>query len=111
MNTLALSHAQHYVLAELRMAYANDSEADTLRAQIGILEQAFRQPLNRSSLQQALREIRSQRLSGPVLVGALTELYHLHNLDALCDHAGGQVRLEDDDELPRVVCSEGLLQE
>ena len=84
-HTLALTQAQHYVLAELRMAYADAHDTDNVRPQIAILEQAFRQPLNRGSLQKALRTLRSQQLTGAALVAALTELYHLHGLDVLRD--------------------------
>ncbi len=107
-HTLALTQAQQYILAELRMAYADARDTDNTRPQIAILEQAFRQPLNRASLQKALRTLRSRRLTGAALVAALTELYHLHGLDMLRDRSASQPEGEDDDA-PRVVCSEGLV--
>jgi superfamily II DNA or RNA helicase len=123
-HTRALTRAQRYVIAELRVAYteaahateaayateANADPADPagpadLRRQVETLIAAFQQPLTRPAVRTALNRVRRERLSGRALIEALSQLYHVHGLDARPPRRG------DDDEAtpPVVVCSEGFV--
>ncbi|HQE92157.1 MAG TPA: helicase-related protein [Anaerolineae bacterium] len=105
-HTLALTKAQRYVLAELRILYAESD--DNLRQQIAILDAAFQQPITRPAIRTALNRIRRESLTGRALLETLTQLYHVHGLDALLrqerDHG------EENDALSYIVCSEGFVE-
>jgi hypothetical protein len=102
-HTLSLSPAQQYVLTELRIAYGQSGPER--QAQIALLERAFRQPLNRHSLQEALKRLKKERLTGEALIASLTELYHLHTLDV----ARPEPKVhEEESDPPHIVCSEGV---
>jgi hypothetical protein len=105
-HTLALTKAQQYVLAELH-AYYTLVEPDVQR-QIDALDRVFRQPLTRPSVRKALRELRQGRVTGAELVEALTELYRRYGLDQV--RARRQDADEENDGLPHIVCSEGLVE-
>lgn len=104
-HTLALTKAQRYVLAELRLLYAESDDA--LRQQIAVLDAAFQQPITRPAIRAALNRIRRESLTGRALLEALTQLYHIHGLETLLrqerDHG------EENDALSYIVCSEGLI--
>ena len=102
-HTRALSRAQTYVIAELRVAYAEAGE--DLRAQIDTLIAAFQQPLSRPAVRSALNRVRRERLSGQALIEALSQLYHVHGLGARPPRRGEG---EGDDAPPVVVCSESF---
>ncbi len=102
-HTRAATPAQRYVQAELRLLYAESDAA--LRPQIAVLDEAFQRPLARPAVRAALNRLRREGLTGRALLEALTQLYHLHGLDALPhpERAHG----EENETLSYVVCSEG----
>ena len=104
-HTLSLTKAQRYVLAELRILYAESD--DTLRQQIAILDSAFQQPIVRPAIRTALNRIRRESLTGRALLEILTQLYHVHGLETLLrqerDHS------EENEALSYIICSEGFV--
>ncbi|HHH41555.1 MAG TPA: helicase, partial [Chloroflexi bacterium] len=106
-HTLPLTQAQRYVLRELRLLYDGTDDED-LRRQIGVLEAAFRRPNPLPAVRSELNRIRREGLKGMALLEALSQVYHLHGLQAARReeaHAG-----EENDDLPRIVCSEALIE-
>ena len=106
-HTVSLTRAQRYVLRELRPLY-DQSQDDDLRGQIAVLEAAFRRPNPRPAARSELNRIRREGLTGMALLDALSKVYHLYGLEVR------QLRKEtagdENDELPRIVCSEALVE-
>jgi len=105
-HTLSLTHAQRYVLRELRALYDATEDGD-LREQIAMLEAVFRQPNPRPAVAKALNQIRRDGLAGIALVESLLRLYTTYGLSA--ESAANRATLAENDEVPRIVCSEGLV--
>jgi len=106
-HTLSLTRAQRYVLRELRLLY--DAAADDdLRNQIAVLEAVFRQPNPRPAVRSELNRIQREKITGMPLVEALSQAYHLYGLETTQPRVGSAG--EDNDELPRIVCSEALVE-
>jgi hypothetical protein len=105
-HTLSLTRAQRYVLRELRLLYDQTDDAD-LRGQIAVLERAFRQPNPRPAVRGELNRIQRESLSGMVLLDALSQAYHLYDLQAAPSPQADAG--EENDDLPRIVCSEALV--
>jgi hypothetical protein len=105
-HTLSLTRAQRYVLRELRVLYDTAAD-DDLRNQIAVLEAAFRRPNPRPAVRSELNRIRREKIAGMPLVEALSQAYHLYGLEITQPRVGSAG--EDNDELPRIVCSEALL--
>jgi len=105
-HTLSLTKAQRYVLAELRILYAESDDA--LRQQIAVLDAAFQQPITRPAIRTALNRIRRESLTGRALLETLTQLFHVHGLDTLLrqEHDHG----EENDALSYIICSEGFVE-
>jgi hypothetical protein len=108
-HTVSLTRAQRYVLRELRLLYAQTDDADDadLRQQIAVLEAAFRQPAPLPAVRGELNRIKREGIAGEALLALLTKVYHLHGLDKTPRR--DEDALEDNDSLPRIVCSEALL--
>jgi len=103
IHTLSLTHAQRYVLRELRLVYGNVEDED-LQRQISLLEAAFRQPNPRPAVRNELNRIRREGLTEMALVDALSRVYYLYGLDAAPpSHTAAQER---DEKPAQVVCSE-----
>jgi len=104
-HTLALTKAQRYVIAELRILYAESD--DNLRQQIAVLDAVFQQPITRPAIRTALNRIRRERLAGRALLETLTQLYHVHGLETRLrqerDHG------EENEALSYIICSEGFV--
>ena len=103
-HTLALTKAQRYVLAELRVWYAEAEES--LRPQIARLDAIFQQAVTRPVVREALNRLRREQFTGRALMEALLQLVHLHGLDEAASHRP-QTSEGENDALPIVVCSEG----
>ncbi len=103
-HSMSLTHGQRYILRELRLQF-NLAEDEDTKAQINLLERAFRsaptQALNRE-----LNVLRRNAITGEQLFRSLTKLYNQHNLRDRLDRRG--VNLEDR-PIPRVICSELLV--
>jgi len=103
-HTLSLTVGQRYVMRELGVLFRVSGDEDQ-KGQITLLEKAFRNPLTKA-LQRELNQIRRNGMIGAALLKALTRLYDQHNLRDWLDRTSGQ---PDDEEYPRVVCSEALM--
>jgi hypothetical protein len=102
--TLSLTHGQRYVLRELRILF-RASEDDDLKAQINVLERAFRAPNLTSAVKKELNSIRRSSIVGEKLVNALVRLYQQHNIREWLDRKVDGA----EQAVPRIVCSEALL--
>jgi superfamily II DNA or RNA helicase len=99
----SLTQGQRYVLRELRVLF-NATEDDDLKAQINILEAAFRGTMTRA-LAQELNRIRRNGITGQALLKNLSELYYQHNMRDWVDRRSLQI---EEQSVPVIVCSEGL---
>lgn len=102
-HTLSLSHGQRYVLRELRVFFGATEDED-VKAQINILEKAFRGPINQA-IARELNQLRRNGVTGEDLLKHLGRLYHQHNMREWADRRS--LHLEDQ-PVPKIVCSEGL---
>lgn len=99
----SLTQGQRYVLRELRVLF-NATEDEDIKAQINILEAAFRGTMTRA-LAQELNRIRRNGITGQALLKNLSELYYQHNMRDWVDRRGLQI---EEQPAPVIVCSEGL---
>lgn len=103
-HTASLSQGQRYVLRELRLLLAGTEDGDR-RAQIRLLDAAFRAPVS-EAVRQQLNALRRQRVAGDELLDALEHIYHRHNLGEAAVRRAPRPAA---DELPLIVCSEELV--
>ncbi len=103
-HAISLTQGQRYVLRELRLLMAETEDPD-LQAQIGALEAAFRAPIN-EAVRGELNALRRNQVTGFDLLDVLSRIYHRHNLR---DANARQLVGETADDLPLIVCSEGLV--
>ncbi len=103
-HTLSLNHGQRYVLRELQVLFRTTDDED-VKAQINVLERAFRAANLTSAVKKELNLIRRNNLVGESLLKSLVRLYQQHNIREWLD------RQKDGDEspIPRIICSEALL--
>ena len=102
-HTLSLTQGQRYVLRELRVLFGVITDED-VKAQINILEKAFRGPMT-VAINRELNRLRRNGITGQNLLKALANLYHQHNMRDWLDRRSLQI---EEHEIPRIVCSEGL---
>jgi superfamily II DNA or RNA helicase len=103
-HTLSLTHGQRYVIRELRVLFGVTKD-DDVKAQINILEKAFRGPIT-TAINRELNRIRRNGITGQNLLKILTDLYHQHNMKDWIDSRS--IRLEDH-QIPKIICSEWLV--
>lgn len=103
-HTMSLTHGQRYVIRELRIIFGATKDED-LKAQVNILEKAFRGTIT-NALNRELNRIRRNGITGQTLIKILTDLYHQHNMRDWADRRFQRIT---DDSTPKIVCSEGLL--
>jgi superfamily II DNA or RNA helicase len=103
-HTLSLTLGQRYIMRELSVLF-RASEDEDRKGQITLLEKAFRNPLTKA-LQRELNLLRKNGVSGEALLKSLARLYSQHNLRDWLDRMSGQPQ---EDEYPRIVCSEALV--
>ncbi len=103
-HTLSLSHGQRYILRELRVLFGLTDDED-MKAQINILEKAYRGPLT-AAINRELNIIRRNGVTGQDLFKTLVRVYHQHNMRDWLNHRNIQA---EDHQIPRIVCSEGLI--
>lgn len=99
----SLTHGQRYVLRELRLIFSATEDED-LKAQINVLEAAFRGTLTRALIQE-LNRIRRNSITGESLFKNLTELYFQHNMRDWIDRRAFSY---EDRGIPAIICSEWL---
>ena len=98
-HTLSLSHGQRYVLRELRILFGVTSDED-VKAQINILEKAFRGPTT-AAINRELNLFRRNGITGQQLMKDLVRLYHQHNMREWLDRR--TLELERERHRPAVV--------
>jgi len=103
-HTLSLTHGQRYVLRELRVFFGITTDED-IRAQINILEKAYRGPLT-TAINRELNLLRRNGMAGHELFKTLVRVYHQHNMRDWLNHRSVQ---PEDQQVPKIVCSEGLI--
>jgi hypothetical protein len=103
-HSLSLSQGQRYVLRELRVLFGVAKDEDA-KAQINILEKAFRGTVTAAILRE-LNRLRRNGVMGEHLLKSLTDMYHQHSMRELMDRRALRV---EDEEIPKIVCSEALL--
>ncbi len=102
-RTESLTTAQRYILKEMRTVYAQLIDED-LKAQITVLERAFRQSLTRS-LASEVNALKRAGMMGLPLVQELSHLYTRYQLD----QQRAQKQSDDNTFMPYIVCSEVLM--
>jgi superfamily II DNA or RNA helicase len=100
----SLTHGQRYVVREMRILFNNTEDAD-IKAQINILEAAFRKSLTRV-LKKELNRLRINGVSGQALLKNLSELYHQHNMRDWLDKRNLEA---EERPMPIIICSENLV--
>ncbi len=101
--TPSLTQGQRYMLRELRVLF-NVTDNEDLKAQINILEGAFRGTITRA-LAKELNRLRHNGVTGHSLLTSLGELYYQHNMHDWIDKRRLQI---EEQPPPIIICSEGL---
>jgi superfamily II DNA/RNA helicase len=106
----SLTHGQRYVLRELRELYRTLSDEDE-QERVNLLDRAFRTSLT-AAVSREVNRLQRNNVKGRALLTALSDIYFQHHMQDWVD--GPRRRSsdgdEDGDELPRIVCSEGISQ-
>jgi len=103
-HTLSLTQGQRYILRELRELFRLVTDEDE-KAQVNLLEKAFRGPIT-TAINRELNFLRKNSVKNRALLKSLGQIYFQHNMQ---DWVDNQQRRIEDDELPRLICSEGLI--
>jgi superfamily II DNA or RNA helicase len=104
-HTVSLTHGQRYVLRELGVLFRT-AEDEELKAQINILEKAFRSTRLSNAIKREINLCRRNAIAGGNLVRELGRIYLQHNMREAIDRQ----RLEADDRpVPQIICSEALV--
>lgn len=78
-HTLSLSHGQRYVLKELRI-YFGTVEDEEAKADINLLERAFRLTGLTRAVRDELNKLRRNNMTGQNLFKSVVRIYQQHNL-------------------------------
>nr|MDQ2888726.1 helicase [Chloroflexota bacterium] len=103
-HTLSLSQSQRYILRELRELFKLAIDEDE-KAQINLLEKAFRGPIT-TAINRELNLLRRNTVHGRNLLKSLGQIYFQHNMREWVENRNRQAA---DGEVPRIICSEGLI--
>ena len=103
-HTLSLTQSQRYVLRELRELFRFATDEDE-KAQINLLEKAFRGPIT-TAINRELNFLRKNSVKLRDLLKSLGQIYFQHNMQDWVDNRSRRIG---DDEMPRLICSEGLV--
>ena len=103
-HTLSLTLGQRYALRELRLIFGRAEDEDT-KAQINILDKAFRGPIT-NAINRELNLLRRNGVTGEHLMKSLVNIYHQHNMREWLDRRSLQL---EDHAIPKIACSEGLV--
>jgi superfamily II DNA/RNA helicase len=108
-TSLSLTVGQQYILRELRSYYATlDAEEEKdLKAQISMLEEAFKQPMT-AAIKRSLNTLRRSGVEGRPLVQNLSDLYRDHSMQDR-DFQRKQEAEAEADRFPRIICSEAMV--
>ncbi|HWW15177.1 MAG TPA: helicase-related protein [Candidatus Dormibacteraeota bacterium] len=103
-HTVSLTHGQRYALRELRILFSGAEDED-VKAQINLLEKAFRAQNLTSAVKKELNLVRRNNMLGEHLLKELIRIYQQHDMRDWIDRQ----RIEQDKPVPRIICSEGLV--
>lgn len=108
-TSLSLTVGQQYILRELRSYYASlDAEDEKdLKAQVSMLEEAFKQPMT-AAIKRSLNTLRRSGVEGRPLVQNLSDLYRDHSMKDR-DFQRKQEAEAEADRFPRIICSEAII--
>ena len=98
------SRIRRAALKELRIYYGTLEDED-LKADINILERAFRSSALTGAVKRELNQLRRNNITGQNLFKSLGRLYSQHNLRELIDRP----RSDRETLVPKVICSEALV--
>jgi len=101
--TPSLTQGQRYMLRELRVLF-NATDDNNVKAQINLLEAAFRKTLTRALIKE-LNKIRRNGITGESFLRKLGELYYQHNMRDWTNRRG---IFTEERPVPVIICSEGL---
>ena len=104
--SLNLTVQQRYVLRELRALFSASDDAD-IKAQINVLEDAFKNPLT-TAIKRQLNVVRRNGIVGKPLLRSLSDLYHTHGMKEY-NRSAKSIQETEGDDIPMIVCSEALL--
>ena len=104
-HRVSLTQAQRYALRELQFIF-NESNDEDLRAQVNLLEKAFRGSIS-DALNRELNLLRRNGVTGAALLRNLSHLYRQHNLRER--DAGQQETRSKNEDLPKIICSAALV--
>jgi len=99
----SLTQAQRYVLRELGLLFQT-TEAEEIRHQVNLLEQAFRQPIT-NVLKRELNLLQRKSLTGEALFVELKRLYAQHEMQ---DWSARRRLQGEEQPIPIIVCSQAL---
>jgi superfamily II DNA/RNA helicase/nicotinamide mononucleotide adenylyltransferase len=102
-HTLSLTQSQRYILRELRELFRQVTDEDE-RAQITVLEKAFRGPIT-TAINRELNLLRKNHVLQHDLLKSLGQIYFQHDMQ---HWNGSQQRMDEDDEV-KLICSEAFL--
>ncbi|MCD6358754.1 MAG: helicase, partial [Dehalococcoidia bacterium] len=102
-HTLSLTQGQRYVLRELRVLFST-TEDENLKAQINILEKAFRGPMT-IAVNKELNRVRRNGIMGQSLFEVLRDIYSQHNMREWLNRRNLQA---EEQPIPRIICSEAF---
>ena len=91
-------------MRELRILFGATTDEDE-KAQINILEKAFRGPIT-MAINRELNLLRRNGVTSQELLKTLVRLYHQHNMRDWVDRRSLQLG---DQQIPKIVCSEALV--
>ena len=103
-HTLSLKQGQRYALRELRVLF-NTTEDENLKAQINILERAFRGIVT-VAVNKELNRIRRNGITGQNLFAVLRDIYSQHNMREWLNRSSSQI---EEQPVPRIICSESFV--
>jgi len=104
-HTVSLTHGQRYALRELGIIFRT-AEDEELKAQINILEKAFRSTRLSHAVKREVNLCRRNAVTGANLVKELGRIYLQHNLREAIERQ----RLESEDRpVSQILCSEALV--
>lgn len=106
-HTVSLTKAQQYIRKELHIFYTQQND-ENVRHQIDLLLGAFTQPAPRPAIRVELNRIHRLKLAGERLVEDLSNTYHLYDVETSTRRQ--QYTDNENDALPRIICSEALFE-
>ena len=103
-HTVSLTHGQRYVSRELGILFRT-AEDEELKAQINILEKAFRSTRLSQAIKRELNILRKHTVIGQNLMRELVRIYQQHNMREAIERPALR---SDDRPVPQIICSEAL---